>query len=274
MGISNQQLSFFAKYIEEHTGIVYVESNFYQLEDRIEKIQKIMGYESFDVLWKICQVGISGSLKEILLDSSTNNETYFFRDKNIFEAVEMYCVPSLIKQRPNSLYKIWSAACSTGQESYSLSIIFSGIKQRNHSFKFKIWASDFSERVLEYAKLGTYTQAEVQRGLTESMLLAHFKAGHSGTWIVNPELKNNIYFSRINLLEPWPLEMGLFDIVFCRNILIYQSIENKRKIIKKIFEKMNPNGFLFLGGSESLFGLSDHFIQISIKGAVFYQKKN
>lgn len=274
MGLKAEQIHFFAKYIEENTGIVYRDTNIYQLETRLENVAKSLGFANSEELWQKSQQGIQGLFKQVLLDTATNNETSFFRDTKVFKAIESFCISEIQKLRPSALtYQLWSAACSTGQEPYTLSMIFAERANKGQTFNFNIWATDFSERVLNYAKAGVYSQLEVQRGLPTNLLLKYFSKNADDTWSIQPDLQKNIRFDRLNLFDPWPVSSGLFDIILCRNVLIYQSPENKKKVIEKMSAKLHPKGFLILGGAESMIGLSEDFNQLSIEGAVFYQKK-
>jgi chemotaxis protein methyltransferase CheR len=274
MKLNSDQLGFFAKYIEAETGIVYSETNFYQLESRLESISKSMSLESVQELWSHCRDGINGLTKQVILDTATNNETQFFRDKKVFDAFEKFCLPAILEMDPNlKEYKIWSAACSTGQEPYSLGMISSEMVSRDKITRMKIDATDFSERVLEYAKRGVYSQLEAQRGLPTQLLLKYFEKRDDDTWCLKAGITEKVSFSRLNLLGAWPAKSYLYDVILCRNVLIYQSVENKKKVIQKLAKALRPKGFLILGGAETLIGLSDEFDQVSSCNAVFYQKK-
>lgn len=274
MGLKAEQLSYFAKYIEEKTGIVYSDNNYYQLEMRLGTIAKSLGLNSGEELWEKSKGGISGTLSQILLDTATNNETLFFRDKKVFGAIENYCIPKLKEMRPLSLvHRVWSAACSNGQEPYSLAMTYAELISKGLKVRCDIWATDFSDRVLGYARQGVYSQLEVQRGLPSNLMIKYFTKNPDDTWAISKDLVRQVRFARLNLLEPWPASELGFDMILCRNVLIYQNTENKKKVLRKIEEKLGPNGFLILGGAESLIGLSDQFNQVTFEGAVLYQRK-
>jgi chemotaxis protein methyltransferase CheR len=155
----------------------------------------------------------------------------------------------LIEKNPTqSNFRIWSAACSTGQEPYSLAMTILENLEWSYKYKFEIIASDLSSKVLNKAISGTYSQFEVQRGMPISMLLKYFKQ-EGEDWIINDKVKAMVNYKKINLMENFS-EVGLFDVVFCRNVLLYFETETKIKILHKISKILNPNGVLILGGSE------------------------
>jgi chemotaxis protein methyltransferase CheR len=279
MGTSPECLRYFADFIEKEIGIVYSEVNYYQLESRLEDIAKQLGFSDPTALWeKTKMTGMNGAMKLLLIDTATNNETSFFRDPMVFRALRTVLDTLIAKKAPNyERLRIWSAACSTGQEVYSLAIMLEEIGAKT-PFTYEILATDISERVLKRAADGRYSQLEVQRGLAATQLVKYFKpetptsANDPAYWTINAELKRNISFQKLNLLEPWPGHKTC-DIVLCRNVLIYQTIENKKKVVAKIADILDPGGYLILGGAESLIGISDALDYVTIEGAVVYRKK-
>jgi chemotaxis protein methyltransferase CheR len=279
MGTSPECLRYFADFIEKEIGIVYSEVNYYQLESRLEDIAKQLGFSDPTALWEKTKItGMNGAMKLLLIDTATNNETSFFRDPMVFKAIRAVLDTIIAKKASNyERVRIWSAACSTGQEVYSLAIMLEEIGAKI-PFTYEILATDISERVLKRAADGRYSQLEVQRGLAATQLVKYFKpetptsANDPAYWTINPELKRNISFQKLNLLEPWPGHKTC-DIVLCRNVLIYQTIENKKKVVAKIADILDPGGYLILGGAESLIGISDALDYVTIEGAVVYRKK-
>lgn len=279
MSIPKDCLRFFAGFIESEIGIVYSEVNYYQLESRLEDIAKQLGVRDPVELWERARTqGISGSLKLLLIDIATNNETSFFRDPNVFQAIRSILIESAPTNHPDRPFKIWSAACSTGQELYSLAILLSEVREK-HGFYYTVLATDISERVLKRAQDGIYSHLEVQRGLTQEQLGRHFKVeephGSSDepykTWRVRSELKYNMSFMKLNLLEPWR-GVEVYNLILCRNVLIYQTVENKKKVLSKLYDHLAPGGYLVLGGAESLIGLFDELEYVTKEGAVVYKK--
>ena len=281
MALNSDQLKYFAKFIEEKLGIVYSKDNFYQLEKRLHDIAIQLEMDSAEELWKKAQGGIFGQMKLLLLDQATNNETSFFRDASLFKVIEdkILTDPRFSGDSPHPL-RIWCCATSTGQEVYTMAIILNAWQRHNPKRAFTFYATDYSQRVLAQAEMGRYSQLEIQRGLPATMVNRFFHSDSgSGTissqnafWVVNEDLKKNITFKQQNLLEDFGY-IGPFDIVMCRNVLIYQNVENKRKIIAEISKKMSSDGYFIMGAAESLTGLSDEFDLLQFDRSVVYQKK-
>jgi chemotaxis protein methyltransferase CheR len=267
-------LKFFADFIESELGIVYVEANYYQLEHRLKNIATQLGFADLTELHRAARPGITGQMRSLLLDIATNNETSFFRDNAIFKALSEAIVPELIKSGTKTSLHLWSAASSAGQEVYSIAMEIDQARLSNPTIPaLRIFASDVSETILKRAESGSYSQLEVQRGLAARLMIQYFDKNDQDEWVVKASLRKGITFQKLNLLHMWG-HIGPFDIVFCRNVLIYQSVENKTKIIKKIWDQLNPGGYLVLGAAESLFGLSQDFDQQVHGSAVFYRKKS
>jgi chemotaxis protein methyltransferase CheR len=270
--MSTEQLGSFAKVIEKEVGINYPESNYYQLQKRLEDLVTLLGLKDIDELWLKAQGGFS-PVRNLILEFATNNETSFFRDTRLFTAFEKEILPQFAaKKSVTQPLRIWSAACSTGQEPYSISMLIEQYSSGKPPFKVEILASDYSERALARAHSGKFSQIEVQRGMPAQLLVKYFTKNEEDQWQISPALRAPIQFRRFNLLEPFT-HFGKFDIVFCRNVLIYQKPESKKEIIARIAKMLVPGGYLILGGAENLIGLSDEFTQLSILGAVVYQLK-
>lgn len=232
---------------------------------------KLEGMANLGDLWNRVSGGTDRAICSQVLDISTNNETSFFRDKNVFQAFELNAVPEILNRFGSDSLKIWCAACSTGQEPYSLSMILNESAVKLGLKFWEILATDFSDRALERAKSGKYSQIEIQRGLPANKLIRYFDKSSSDEWVIRQELQTHIRFQKQNLLEP--TVSGEFEIIFLRNMLIYQSVENKKKIVEEVAKRLKRNGCLFLGGAESLMGISNSFEQVSSQGAFFYRKK-
>lgn len=280
MALTNDQLKFFADFIQSKLGIIYSPDNYYQLEKRLTEIAMLLSFANVEELYQKAQSGIVGQMKMLLLDLATNNETSFFRDAGLFKAIEDKVLTESRWSGDNPApLRLWSAATSTGQEVYSMSILLNAWQRHNPKRNFTFLATDYSLRVLKQAEGGIYSQLEVQRGLPATSLVRYFHnpnkgeaiGSHSPVWVVNPELKKNITFKQLNLLDDWG-NIGPFDIVLCRNVLIYQNVENKRRIIAEIHRRLAPGGYLILGAAESLMGLSDSFQQVQLDKAVVYRR--
>lgn len=267
-------LTFFAKYIETELGIVYADHNYFQLQNRLEEIAKLLSVESVERLYQNAKAGIQGQFKQLLLDLATNNETSFFRDPKVFRAFENVVLPTFLSQNPaNSEFRVWSAASSTGQEALSIAMLMNEWNAKNgNRIPLSITATDISERILARAKEAQYSQLEVQRGLQASYLIKYFKKNEQDRWTADPGLLKNIQFRKQNLLDPF-LFTKKFHVVFCRNVLIYQTVKSKTEILSRLTEMLLPGGYLILGSGESLLGLSNDYIQTPFDGAVIYLKK-
>lgn len=273
MGLSQEKLKFFADYIEKQLGIIYSDTNYFQLEHRLSDITIQLGLKDTDELWQKAKLSIDGQFKALLLDLATNNETSFFRDSHIFHGIEHCLIPELKKK--NSFMpsiRFWSAAASTGQEAYSIAMIMDQLKKANPEMPdYSILLTDYSDRVLNRAKNGRYTQLEVQRGLPAKNLITYFTKAEDNTWTINNSIKSHLTFQQLNLLDNWNYN-DQFHVVFCRNVLIYQSVENKKQVVEKIHKSLTPGGFLVMGAAESLLGISNDFEQVQYQNAVYYRK--
>ena len=263
--------NFFSEYIRKELGIVYNEVNRFGLEKRLEEIKEILQLDSVDHLLRYCKEnGIRGHTKQLLLDSATNNETLFFRDKKVFKMIEKYLIPGFLESGKTSI-SARSLACSKGQEPYSLSIVAEEV-QTSSPCTVSIDASDISSSVLDYAKKGVYSQLEVQRGLNTKLMIKYFKKDNQDYWHIDPKISSRVNFFERNLLE-LNQEKNKYDLILCRYVLIYQTVEKRIEIIKNIWDMLNENGVLILGGTESMIGLSDDFLAERYSDAVCYRKK-
>lgn len=274
--IKAEILSYFASLIEKETGIVYAAANLHLLEGRLRDLAKLRNFVDVDSMWiEVQKRGLLPVEREMVLDIATNNETSFFRDPEVFDFFRNQFIAQDMALL--SRVRIWCAATSTGQEPYSLAMIMAQLRDSGSAKGFEIFATDISDRVLQHAKRGIYSQLEVQRGLSPQLLQRYFESvSLEGSMLNNfrikPELAQAIRFQKLNLLDPWPL-IGTFHIIFCRNVLIYQSIENKKKVIARMADLLEPGGYLVLGGAESLIGLTNDF-EMKIHGkACVYQLK-
>jgi chemotaxis protein methyltransferase CheR len=187
----------------------------------------------------------------------TTNETFFFRDKTPFDIFETTVLPELIARKRGGTIRVWCAAASTGQEPYSLAMVADAMGPRMGGCKLEIIGTDISERCLEKAKAGTFTQFEVQRGLPVSMLVKHFKKD-GDTWRIDDRLKTNVRFRPMNLLDDFR-GLGRFDVIFCRNVLIYFDTPTKKQVLERMSSQVDGPGYLLLGAAETVLGVTDTF---------------
>ncbi|MEQ8824503.1 MAG: protein-glutamate O-methyltransferase CheR [Filomicrobium sp.] len=248
----------FCSFVHTKSGLVIDEEKKYLVESKMRPILSEYGLADLNALVLELRRGTNTKLVDAVIQTMTINETFFFRDRQPFDKFKDIIVPELIKKRrPGQPLRIWSAACSTGQEPYSLLILLEQLRPLIGNRKCEIVATDLSDSVLEKAKEGKYSQFEVQRGLSTPLLLKYFKQ-IGDRWQVKPEYRSQINFRQFNLLNPMT-GLGRFDVVFCRNVLIYFDAKTKGEILKKIRGVMNDDGVLLLGASETVVGISTEF---------------
>jgi chemotaxis protein methyltransferase CheR len=248
------EFAYIQDFILKRTGIVLSQDKGYLVEVRLDPIIRSMHLGTFSRLVELLKMG-DREMETAVIDAMTTNETLFFRDRVPFDLFENFILPKLLKSKQyDRTVNIWCAACSTGQEPYSLSMMIEERKEELKGLKFKILATDISEKVLAQARSGTYSQFEVQRGLPIKLLLKYFT--QVGTrWKIDPRLGERIEFKLVNLLDPFR-QLGMFDIILCRNVLIYFGTETKKDVISRLAQNLSPDGHLLLGGAETVIGLS------------------
>jgi len=230
----------------------------YLLESRLLPVARRRNMKSLDELVAALRGRPDGELVRDVVEAMTTNESFFFRDKKPFDQFAEIVLPHLLKARAGSRsFRIWSAACSSGQEAYSLAIILREQAARLSGWRYEIVATDLSREILAKAKAGIYSQFEVQRGLPITLLVKYFKQDGE-KWRIDPALRAMVQFREFNLLED-PRALGTFDVVFCRNVLIYFDQATKASVLLRIRQVMPEDGFLYLGGAETVLGITDRF---------------
>ena len=273
--LANHRIKFFADFIEKELGIIYAEHVYYQLQQRLEKVAEHLGVKDTDTLYEqAVEKGITGEFRAFLLDISTNNETSFFRDTSIYNALENFIIPQLKKDFPTVFtYRVWSAASSTGQEPYSIAMLAHEARQQDPTLpRIEIKGTDISDKALARCRAGRYSQLEISRGLSQARLERYFTKTEDSQFQVKPEISSLVDFSKQNLLDGFS-NLGKFHIILCRYVLIYQDTAKKKQILGRLVNALHPRGFLIMGGSESAIGLSTDLEQVEHKGAVFYRAK-
>ena len=265
-------IDFFANYIKDQLGIVYERSNYYQLEKRLEELAKSENCATIEDLHQKAKLGIYGTFKTKLLDLATNNETSFFRDPKIFEMIEKEVFPHFMRNG-NKEIRVWSAASSFGQEIYSLLMLQQELPLGTRPDIREFVGTDISEKALKKATDGIYNHIEMGRGLNPTLQNKYFSpAKEPNHWQVKIDLRKKVYFKSQNILDPF-VSLGKFDLILCRNILIYQNVESKKKIIDRLFDQLTDNGILIMGVGESMIGLSTKFEQLNAGSVSIYRKK-
>jgi len=270
MRISQADFEFIRQLVREETGIVLGAEKSYLAETRLNQLAGQEGYASAAVLVKALRNGQRrADICNKAVEALTIAETLFFRDVFPFEALKKLVLPDLLTQRAaERRLNIWSAACATGQEPYSVAMLLKEEAHRLGSWTVSILASDISTSSLEQAKRGCYSQIAVNRGLPAAMLIKYFTQEGS-TWTIKEEIRRMIEFRRINLVDALPI-LPIMDIILLRNVLIYFDFETRRAILAKIRKQLRPNGYLFLGASETMLQLDESYERVPFKhGALF-----
>ncbi len=250
------EYDFMVRYLKEKSGLALAPNKEYLLQSRLGPIVREKGLADLSELIAKLRRGMDQALATDVMEAMTTNESFFFRDRTPFDLMKDFMVPSLLENgRALPKLRVWCAAASTGQEPYSISILLSEMARDLKGRSTEIVATDISKQVLERAKLGIYSQFEVQRGLPIKLLMKYFKKIDE-TWQINDAMRSSVKFEFANLLKDFS-RLGKFDIVFCRNVLIYFDEPTKRDILKRIASVLNPGGFVVLGAAETIMGLSD-----------------
>jgi len=267
----------FRLFLEEACGILLGKDKHYLVQSRLGKLVRENGGGSLgELVGKLRRERQGGVLRERVIEAMTTNETFWFRDKHPFSILEDTVLPALSEGRSRSA-RIWSAACSTGQEPYSISMVVQQYLSRNPGklTDVQITATDISTVVLEEAKAAYYDPMQLSRGLPDDLKQRYFQrdtAHWEERWQVREEIRRRVRFTVANLQGSYTA-LGKFDIIFCRNVLIYFSSESKKDILSRMADTLNPGGYLFLGASESISQYSEAFDMVRCSRGVVYRKK-
>jgi chemotaxis protein methyltransferase CheR len=268
--LTPNSFNFISTLVRNKAAIVLEPSKSYLIESRLNPVARDNGLESLEDLVSALQRPGSQALTQQVVEAMTTNETSFFRDLHPFDALRQQIIPELIEKRAKDrTITIWSNACSSGQEVYTIAMIIREHFPELQGWKLKLIASDLSTQILDKARQGIFNQTEVNRGLPMPLLLKNFEKKGIG-WQIKEEIRKMVDFKVINLIEPFPV-MQSPDIVFLRNVLIYFAPEMKRDILNKVRKIMKPDGFLFLGGAETTMNLNVAFERVQIGKAVCYK---
>ena len=263
-----QDYAYLSKLLKERSGLQLAGDKQYLLESRLQPIARERNCGSIGELVAKLKQATEEQLRARVTEAMTINESFFFRDKTPFERFEDTVIPALLKNRAEAKrMRIWCAAAATGQEPYSLAMM---IKERPAQFagwKIDIIATDISNDVLEKARSGLYTQFEVQRGLPIQLLLKYFKQD-GDQWRIAQELRDMVQFRKLNLLDNFS-GLGVFDAVFCRNVLIYFDATTKESVLTRIARSLAPDGHLLLGAAETVVGLTKLFVPMPEKRGLY-----
>jgi len=259
---------FLTDYIYRESGIVLDEEKHYLLEARLTPILQREKLASFDELCSTLRANGNPPLHRQVVEAMTTHETLFFRDVAPFDALKTQILPPLIEQR-KTLRKLtfWSAASSSGQEAYSIAMLL--LEMGLGNWNIQILGTDLSEQILTRAREARYMQIEVNRGLPASYLVKYFER-KGMEWLIRDEVRRMVRFEKFDLRQSMRTK-GPFDVIFCRNVLIYFDLETKKKILRELRGALFTGGYLSLGGAETTLNLDDAFQRVTLGKAVFYQ---
>lgn len=269
--IRDEVYKFFADYIFNNTGMVYSPNEYYRLDSRINDLVKFLAAKDVDAVYSMYKTRITPDMRAILINISTNNETYFFRDVKPFSILTKNVLPEILERYSAGALNIWSAASSTGQEAYSILMSIKNSMRDEVFDRIQLNGSDISTEALKRAQAGIYNGLEVQRGLPIAMLMKFFNQMDTDVWKVNSELQTKTKFYEFNLVSD-RYQKEQYHVVFCRNVLIYQNTENKKMILDNIYQSLKPGGYLFLGTGESLIGIQTEFERVAFESGAVYRR--
>lgn len=268
MSLTDQTFRELRNFIYDKCGIFISDSKKYFIESRLSRRLQVNGLSHFDDYLHMIQYNANGKELEHLFDAITTNETFFFREPQQTDLFIDVIVPRIVEQSGKKEVKVWSAACSTGEEPYTIAML---LKEKMGTVRTEIIASDISQGVIGSAKRGVYNNYSV-RNVPESYLKKYFTA-NGQTFELSPAIKSMVSFQQVNLTDEKKIRaMGEKDVIFCRNVLIYFDDKAKQKVVSLLYDCLKPKGYLFTGASESLHSITRAFRPAAINKVIVYQK--
>ena len=271
MTLAPKDVSYVRELVFDRSAIVLGEDKQYLVESRITMLARDLGLGSAEeVIARLKRDG-DRTLEERVIEAMTTNETSWFRDVHPFNALKSVIIPEAMERNAaKRSLAIWSAACSTGQELYSVAMMLDSDFPELSSWKLDLVGTDISRKAVEKAQSGLFTGLEINRGLPATMLVRYFVRDGSG-YRIRDDIRNKVRFGVLNLIEPWP-PMPLFDVILLRNVLIYFDMDTRRRILGLAKQQLVQGGVLILGGAESVLSLVDGFVPVTIGTTTVYRK--
>lgn len=272
--ISAEEYRAFCSFLEAACGITLGENKHYLVTSRLTRLMGELSIAGLGELVERLQQGRDRALRTRIIDAMTTNETLWFRDNFPYQVLTDELLPEFSKQRGRQV-RVWSAACSSGQEPYSISMIAQEYQQKNPgalASGVQIVATDISTDILKEARDAVYDKMSLARGISDDRRKRFF-IENGDKWQIRPEIRQRVMFSELNLMQSY-VALGRFDVIFIRNVLIYFSAALKRDIFERMAKSLNPGGYLFLGSSESLSGHTDAFDMVRSRSGVYYKLKS
>lgn len=259
-------------FLKASSGLMLTPDKAYLLHSRLQPVAIHHGLKSVEELASHIRTGVDQRLKTDVIEAMTTNETSFFRDITPFDNFRDHVLPQVMDHKKNSrTLRILCAAASSGQEPYSLAMVLLEQGARLAGWNTEIVGIDLDTKILRRAEDGAYTQFEVQRGLPTPFLIKYFQQLPNQTWRVKPEVRRLTKFRQANLLKPLQ-EFGKFDVIFCRNVLIYFDLPTKKDVLERLSAQMTDSGFLFLGGAETVVDITDAYVSLPGKRGLYCKR--
>ncbi len=256
--MKTEDFEFLAGMLKERSGLMLTPDKVYLLESRLTPLARKRGLDTLDALVLKLKFNRDEGLWKDVTEAMTTNESFFFRDNTPFDLFKNHVLPAMEKSRSSQKrLRIWCAAASTGQEPYSLAILLRENWMKWQNWRIEIVGTDICTQVLEKAKAGTYSQFEVQRGLPIQMLIKYFTQ-EGDTWRLNDDIRNMVTYRPFNLLSNFS-GLGTFDVIYCRNVLIYFDQPTKKQVLERMRRALAADGTLFLGAAETVLGITEAF---------------
>jgi chemotaxis protein methyltransferase CheR len=272
MSLSSASFEYVRSTLRQRSAHHLEDDKAYLVETRLAPVARRHGFESVEAFVLRVRARENEKLLAEIVEAMTINETFFFRDEQPFVVLRDQVLPELVRRRASTrTLNIWSAACSSGQEAYSIAILLCHYFPMLAGWNVRVIASDLSSEMLERARKGRYTDLEVSRGLAPELLAAHFEK-HNNHWLVRPEARRLVDFHCINLHGPWP-SLPPLDVVLLRNVLIYFHLAAKQQVLERARRALCPDGYLLLGGAETTHNVTDGFQPVSFDQVSFFQPR-
>jgi len=264
MAMTTGEFSYLQSLLHLHTGIVLEAGKEYLAESRLAPLARHAGFDSLAEMIAQLRTRSPNGLHRQVIEAMTTNETFFFRDFPAFQALKSRLLPELIEKRAlERRLSVWCAACSSGQEPYSVAMILHDLPGIT-GWQRRILGTDLSEAMLDRARAGRYSQLEINRGLPAPLLVRHFTR-EGLEWEIGSDLRAAVEFRRMNLSDPWPA-LPPMDLVLMRNVLIYLGSETRARVLERVRAVLADGGYLLLGGAEGTLGIDDAFERVDLGG--------
>jgi chemotaxis protein methyltransferase CheR len=268
--LSGADFEYMRQLVWKLAAIELGEDKHYLVHARLAPVASDTGCADLAELARRVRADETGPLASRIIDALTTNETLFFRDGHPFEALRKTILPQLIARRQNIRHlAVWSAAASTGQEAYSFSILLKESFPELAGWSVQILGTDISAYALGQAREASYSRIAINRGLPAQLMVRYFRH-ETDAWTLHKDICKMVEFRKMNLAGTWPF-LPVFDLVFLRNMLIYTSLDTRRKILAKLHQHLAPDGYLLLGSTENLLQTPEGFESVDVGGSLFYR---